>query len=188
MSHLFEPSLPSSRSRRSFLNLTAAGMGTALLSALAAPLLQQPIARASGKAEALLLTCMDYRLMDEVAAYMQGRGLKDEYDHVVLAGGSLGATTDKKPEWNQTFWGHLEVSIALHQIEKVIVLDHRDCGAYNVLLNYEKLSKDPALETQIHTGRLQTLAKAIKDKYPKLEVELLLMALDGKVETIANPA
>lgn len=95
----------------------------------------------SGHAEALLLSCMDYRLVDETERYMTNRGLRDKYDHVILAGASLGAMTDKYPSWNQTFWDHLDVSIKLHGIKKVIILDHRDCGAYKAILSSILLPK-----------------------------------------------
>jgi len=36
--------------------------------------------------------------------------------------------------------------------------------------------KDPAKETAVHTTRLKRLAGMIKDKYPVLQVETLLMA------------
>ena len=72
----------------------------------------------------------------------------------------------------------------LHKIRKVIVLDHRDCGAYKVVLG-EDFAKDPAKETAIHATQLRRLRTMIKEKYPALGVELLLMALDGKVQTIS---
>jgi len=115
---------------------------------------------------------------------MASRGLRAKYDHVVLAGAALGALTDKYPAWRTTFWEHLDVAIQLHQIRKVIVLDHRDCGAYKVILG-EDFSKDRAKETAIHSDKLKELAQQIHGKYPRLEVELLLMSLDGKVEKIA---
>ena len=62
-------------------------------------------------------------------------------------------------------------------------MDHRDCGAYKVILG-EDLTKDPAKEKAVHASKLKQLAELIKDKYPKLETELLLMSLDGKVEVI----
>ncbi len=65
----------------------------------------------SGETDALLLSCMDYRLVDDTHRYMSNRGLCDKYDHVILAGSSLGAVTDKYPAWNRTFWEHLDVSI-----------------------------------------------------------------------------
>lgn len=139
----------------------------------------------SGHTDALLLSCMDYRLLDETERYMTDRGLRDKYDHVILAGASLGATTEKYPSWNQAFWEHLEVAIKLHGIKKVILLDHRDCGAYKTILG-EDFSKDPAREKMVHTGKLTALSKIIKVKYPDLAIELLLMDLSGKVERISD--
>lgn len=165
--------------RRRFLKLAALG-GAGVL-ALALPARR---ARAGGKTDALLLSCMDYRLIDDTERYMAGRGLRDKYDHVILAGASLGALTEKYPAWNKTFWEHLDVAIQLHQIHKVIVMDHRDCGAYKVVLG-EDFAKDPAKETAAHAAKLRALRDQITQKYPKLEVELLLMDLQGSVEPIA---
>jgi carbonic anhydrase len=118
--------------RRTILRIGAIGGGLALV-ALARP--------AAGATEAMLLSCMDYRLLHEIDRYMLGRGLRNKYDQVILAGASLATLTDKYPAWAQTFWEHLEVSIQLHRIHEVIVMDHRDCGAYKVLLG-EDFSKD----------------------------------------------
>jgi hypothetical protein len=63
-------------------------------------------------------------------------------------------------------------------------LDYRDCGAYKVILG-EDLAADLAKETAIHTDQLKQLGKRVREKYPVLDVELLLMALDGKVEVIS---
>ena len=145
-----------------------------------------PDARAAGSTEALLLSCMDYRLVDDIERYMSGRGLRDKYDHVVLAGASLGATTDKYPAWNKTFWDHLEIAIKLHHIRKVIVMDHRDCGAYKVILGPEH-AKDLKQEKHAHASQLKNLKGMIHQKHPKLTVETLLMGLDGKVEPVADP-
>src|SRR4029077_12947096 len=97
---------------------------------------------AAGTTDALLLSCMDYRLVSETERYMTDRGMKGKYDHVVLAGASLGAITDKYRAWGTTFREHLDVAIALHQVHKVIVLDHRDCGAYQTILG-EDLAGNP---------------------------------------------
>ena len=142
-----------------------------------------PEARAAGQTDALLLSCMDFRLMDDIERYMSGRGLRDSYDHIVLAGASLGAITDKYPAWNETFWQHLDIAIRLHNIHTVIVMDHRDCGAYHLILGAEH-AKDPAVEKKTHADQLNKLRARIAEKYPELKVETLLMSLDGKVEPI----
>jgi carbonic anhydrase len=140
-------------------------------------------ARAAGATHALLLSCMDFRLTVDIERYMSGRGLSDKYDHVVLAGASLGAITDEYPAWNETFWDHLAIAIKLHHIHTVIVMDHRDCGAYKVILGAEH-AKDPKAERDTHAAQMQKLKGMISKKYPELKVETLLMTLDGKVETI----
>lgn len=166
-------------SRRKFLQLAALGGGVSLLAATAS----LPEARAASGTEALLLSCMDFRLMDDIERYMSGRGLRDKYDHIVLAGASLGAITDKYPAWNKTFWEHLDIAIKLHNIHEVIVMDHRDCGAYKVILGAEH-AKDPRVERDTHAAQLKKLKGMINEKYPMLTVETLLMSLDGKVEVI----
>jgi carbonic anhydrase len=165
--------------RRTFLRIGALGGGASLLSLV----LPGGMTQAAGKTEALLLSCMDYRLLDEIERYMSVQELRDKYDHVILAGASLGAVTDKYPAWNQTFWAHLDLAVRLHQVHKVIALDHRDCGAYQLILG-EDFYKNRAKETAIHTENLKELRKEIHEKYPKLEVELLLMDTDGKIEEI----
>ena len=167
-------------SRRRFLQFAALGGGLSLLSATS----WLPQARAAGATDALLLSCMDFRLMDDVERYMSGRGLRDKYDHVILAGASLGAVTAKYPAWNQTFWEHLDIAISLHHIHTVIVMDHRDCGAYKVILGAEH-AKDPKVERDTHAAQLKKLKGLINAKHPKLKVEMLLMALDGEVESIS---
>jgi carbonic anhydrase len=165
--------------RRKFLKTVALG-GSASLLSLA---IGSRTAFGAGEADVLLLSCMDYRLVDYTLHYMEGRGLRDKYDHIVLAGASLGAITDKYPEWNKTFWDHLGLAIKLHSIHTVMILDHRKCGAYDLILG-ESCCITREKETMAHRTQLKDLHKAIKKRYSELEVELLLMDLDGKVEKI----
>lgn len=138
-------------------------------------------AQAGGHADALLLSCMDYRLVDDIVRYMDARGMTNDYDHVVLAGASLGAVSDKL-NWGKTFWDHLDVAIKLHHIKKVIILDHKDCGAYRVVFERDFTGDE---ELAIHREQAAKLRAAIKEKHPSLEVESLIMDLDGKVSPLA---
>ena len=148
---------------------------------------QSTAALEAGKADVLLLSCMDYRLVDYTLHYMVSRGLRDNYDHVVLAGASLGAITETHPQWNQTFWDHLGLAIELHGIKTVIVLDHRDCGAYKAILGPD-CCNDPEEEREAHRIQLQGLEDQIIKRCSgsELKVELLLMNLNGVVETIES--
>lgn len=164
--------------RRRFITRLSLGGGALLLSTVAPGL-----ARAAGNTEALLLSCMDFRLVDDTERWMATKGLKNKYDHVILAGASLGALNSKFPEWGKTFWGHLDVAIKLHHIKKVMILDHRDCGAYKVILG-EDFGKDKQKENDIHARQMKELKARIVKKYPDLGVEMALMALDGKVDEV----
>jgi len=156
----------------------ALGAGVSLLTTL-----RPGVARAGGHTEMLLLTCMDFRLVDDIETYMNARGLKDKYDHVVLAGASLGALNDRFPAWSEVFWQHLDLAIELHEVHRVMLLDHRDCGAYRMILG-EAAVKDPDTELKSHVKQLYALRSAILAKHPHMEVEIGLMALDGAVMQI----
>ena len=128
----------------------------------------------------LLLTCMDFRLVDDIETYMNARGLKDKYDHIVLAGASLGALNDRFPAWSEVFWQHLDLAIQLHEVHRVMLLDHRDCGAYKMILG-DAAVKDADTELKSHVKQLYAVRSAILAKHPHMEVEVGLMALDGSV-------
>lgn len=159
--------------RRGFVKLLSLGAATAA----AGPVL------ANGKAKALMLSCMDYRLDDDVVHFMNTMGLNGAYDHVVLAGASLGVVADALKDWHKTFWDELDLAVRLHGITQVIVVDHRDCGAYKLVVGEDKVAT-PELELAAHTQVINDFAAAVKDRFPELDVSGYLMALNGLAEPI----
>ena len=141
------------------------------------------IALAAGGTDALLLNCIDYRLTGATTQFMAKRGMAGKYDQIVLAGAALGAKNDKFPAWGNTFWDHVQVALDLHHIHKVVIVDHRDCGAYKVILG-EDLASNPKKELEVHAKQMRSLKDDIAKKYPALQVEMHLMALNGSVETV----
>lgn len=186
--------------RRRFLQIGALGGAATLLTGCAAA------SRASedkpeNKAEAFLLSCMDYRLVQATERYMAGRGLEKKYYHVMLAGAAIAANPLTRPvpppppppsvpAWNTTFWEHLATAIALTRnrpagpLNRVLVIDHRKCGAYDIILG-PGCCQNRGDETAAHTDQLRRLRTAIRERHQAMQVELLLMDLDGTVETIA---
>ncbi|MGQ0741921.1 MAG: carbonic anhydrase [Alphaproteobacteria bacterium] len=141
-------------------------------------------ARAAGHAEALAISCMDYRLVDETVKFFDDTlHLENEYDHVGLAGAALAAVSPKFPSSNAAFWDHVQIAKDLHHIKKVIVLDHRDCGAYKVAFGKD-FASERAAETAQHKQVMMQLKTALGQKQPSLSSEYYLMALDGKAERI----
>ena len=141
-------------------------------------------ALAAGGTEALLLNCIDYRLTGATTRYMAAQGMAGRYDQIVLAGAALGAMNQKYPAWGTTFLEHVQVAKDLHHIKKIVVIDHRDCGAYKAILG-EDLAAEPKHEFDVHARQLRALRAEVGRRHPDLQVQLLLMALDGRVDTIA---
>ena len=90
-------------------------------------------------AENLLLSCMDFRMVEHVVHYMNGLGLKNGFDHVTLAGASLGAARLHNPAWARTFWDHLDFAIGHHKISRVMILDHRHAKDHHILHHRRRL-------------------------------------------------
>lgn len=172
-------------SRRDFVRIALLGGGAAVFGCTTTGVARSGDAgRHASATDALLLSCMDYRLTEATERFMASKRLRKKYDHVVLAGAALGALTPRYPAWSQTFWEHLGVAIDLHAIHTVVLLDHRDCGAYKVILG-EDFAKDRGRETAAHATQMRELRTKILARHPKLAVELYLMSLDGTTETIS---
>lgn len=168
--------------RRQFLRVA----GAAGLAGLGAGLFPLRAFAADLPAVALLLSCIDYRLTTQTVNYMTRQKLTDQYDHLTLAGASLGAQTIF-PFWVGTFWEEFKIALKLHpKIDRVYLLDHRDCGAYKEVFGID-FAKNPPLETRVHADELRKLKGTIIGQYPKFTVDTVhmgLMDLKGNVETI----
>lgn len=181
-----EPNHRRAFGRRRFLELAGtAGAAALVTTGLNLGLTRVPTLFAAGgpDVEALVLSCMDFRLVNEVGFLLNEHGLVNKYDQVILAGATLGVATDKYPAWSETFWSHLDLAIKLHGVKRVIAVDHRDCGAFKLVFNKD-FAKTPDEETQIHTKVMTDFRDLVKRKQPAVEVELLLMWLDGHVQPI----
>lgn len=131
--------------------------------------------------EVLLLTCIDYRFFIKIAKHMEDMKLSGKYDHVILAGAALGALVDFPPaphlHWQQFFLEHLELAIELHKIKRVVVLSHRNCGAYR---KFGVLPNKPTQkeEYDAHKAQANKLEMLIKRFHPKLIVDKFLLPLE----------
>jgi len=136
-------------------------------------------ARDTRQPEVVVLTCMDHRLVHHVAGILNARGLQGRWDQLVLAGASLGVTQTLHPEWGQTFWTHLALSMDLHAVHTLIIVDHMHCGAAHLL--FPDTRHDRAAERAVHRSSMTDLADAVRTQFPSLRVETMLIDISGKV-------
>ena len=142
-----------------------------------------PFAAHAGECEALALTCIDYRLVDSGVRFIDGLGLTKNFDQVALAGAALAAVSDKFPSSNKAFWDHVGIAKSLHHIKKLVVLDHRDCGAYKVAFG-DKFAPNPPEEDAQHKQVMEQLKVKLLAMHPDLSSEYYLMALDGTAKRL----
>ena len=128
----------------------------------------------------MVLSCIDPRFQSIVYNYLKKKKLSGKYSSFTIAGAAVGVTANKFKNWHKTFWDNIDASIKLHKIKKLIVINHRDCGAAKIINGKKNFSK--INETRIHKLSFQKIKKIFKKKYPKLKIELKLISLNKKIE------
>ena len=77
----------------------------------------------------MVLSCIDPRFQPIVYNYLKKEKLNGRYSSFTIAGAAIGVTFSKFKKWHKAFWDNIDTSIKLHKIKKLIVINHRDCGA-----------------------------------------------------------
>ena len=131
------------------------------------------------KFKAMVLSCMDPRFQLLVHNHLKKKKLIGKYSAFTIAGAAVGVTHNKFKKWHKTFYDNLGTSIQLHKIEKLIVINHKDCGAAKIANGNKEFS--PINEKKIHKESFSKIKKQIKKRFPKLKVELNLISLDTKI-------
>ena len=114
------------------------------------------------KYQALVLSCIDPRFQTIVFNYLKKRKLNGKYSSFTIAGSAIGVTAPKFRKWHKTFWENLETSIKLHKIKKLIVINHRDCGAAKIINGKKEFSV--VNETIVHKNSFKKIEFNITDE------------------------
>ena len=130
--------------------------------------------------KAMVLSCIDPRFQPIVYNYLKKKKLMGKYSAFTIAGSALGVTANRFKKWHKVFWENFDTSVKLHNIKKLIVINHRDCGAAKIINGKKEFST--INETKVHKTSFQKLKKIFKKKYPKLKIELKLISLNKKIE------
>ena len=129
------------------------------------------------KYKAMVLSCIDPRFQPKVYNYLKKRKLSGKYSHFTIAGAAIGVTHVKFKKWQKTFIDNLSTSIQLHKIDKLIVINHQDCGAAKFVNNTMQFN-----ENKIHNDSFKKLEGVLKKRFPKLYYEFYLMNLKGSIK------
>lgn len=116
----------------------------------------------------MVLSCIDPRFQTKVFDYLRSKKLTGKYSSFTIAGAAIGVTHKKFKKWHSTFWDNLETSIKLHNISKLIVINHKDCGAAKIVNKCKKFNS--SIEDKIHKESFKNIEKTLKKKHPSLKV------------------
>ena len=132
------------------------------------------------EAKAILYSCMDFRLLDDIVIFMNEKGYNNNYDQFILAGASLSFIKDEYKHWRKVAKEHLSLAMQLHKIKEVICIEHDKCGAYKLLYPDMK----PEDERQLHIDNVIKFERKIQKSHPELTLHAYFMHLDGSCEKI----
>src|SRR5438046_2465525 len=122
---------------------------------------------AEGDYEAMLLACIDPRMVAPVYKYMDQRGLAGQYSQFVIAGAAIAVVAPKFKTWRPAFWDNLATTVQLHHIKRLIAIDHRDCGAAEIAYGAASIA-NPQVETETHRKVLAEFRKEVGQRQPGL--------------------
>ncbi len=140
-----------------------------------------PSLAAAEKATVFLLTCMDYRYAHRITDLMDSKGLRRKYDIFVLAGAAAGANEDEK--WREVLVEHIKTArLVGHPIDRIMILEHRDCGAYREFFGLEWADVTPPVEFEKHLEQVEILRiyleRVLEGEIPNLKIDAFLLARD----------
>ena len=154
-------------------------LGLGLAAAAASPVL----AADDAVYEAMLMKCIDPRFTTYTWSFMASHGLQNDYSQFNIAGGPIAAVAPVFADWRKAWWDNVDISVKLHSVKRVIGIVHRDCGAAAVAYG-DRIKTDKAFETAKLTEALLAFGKEVKQRYPKLAVDLGIMDVNGAVKPV----
>jgi carbonic anhydrase len=135
------------------------------------------------KIKACVITCIDFRFQKNIKDYLVKNDYLGEADIISVAGASHDIATPQTPVDQNYLMNQIGISVSLHNPDKIIIVDHQDCGMYAATGKIEK-GLDLPKDTEKHTNYLLKAKELIQQKYNNIEVVLLMAGLDGSFTEI----
>jgi carbonic anhydrase len=114
--------------------------------------------------EAVVITCIDYRLQPILDRWLQEHLGYGNYNRVALAG--------SVKNWD-VIRTQIDLSRRVHSITRVVLMNHEDCRAYG--------DQD---SPRVHFHDLRAARERVLEQYPDMAVDLYYVHLDGQVDRV----
>lgn len=125
------------------------------------------------RAKALIITCMDFRFQDAIHDFSCDLRVEGSYDLLTVPGVAKNLSRPDNQNTKEYILDSIDKSFQLHEIAKVIIINHQNCGGYEQFDNEES-------EKVQHYTDLKKAGKIIQDNFPELKIELYFANLKEK--------
>ncbi|HOZ55850.1 MAG TPA: hypothetical protein PLH29_01335 [bacterium] len=120
----------------------------------------------SHQCKAILIHCMDFRLIEQTRNWMKENGYLGDCDVVSLAGASK-ELVDGGHQTRELILKQINTACSLHSASEVILLHHSDCGAYKASYNFENVDEETAKQTE----DMDRAEEIIKERFKDIKVK-----------------
>jgi Putative carbonic anhydrase len=126
-----------------------------------------------GACSALVITCSDFRFKTAERTFLEAAGLADDYDLIARPGAIRSLVAPRDASSRDTMLGEIEMLWQLHRFERVLMLNHMSCRAYDDLAAGDA-------QRAVHESHLRAAAADLQRRYGGLTSEPYLIAMvDG---------
>jgi len=132
------------------------------------------------RCKALVVTCIDYRLHERLAAFLSDRGLDiDGADVIRVAGGVRMLIRPEYTRDKEWLLEQFSYAYEVHGVREIHLINHEDCGVYG-----PELEPDPKVEFVMQRQDLRSAGALIRRTLHDVEVHTWLMREDGRLERV----
>ena len=128
--------------------------------------------------DAVVLSCIDFRFWKETVAFVEDELKIKSFDFPSLPGSAKAINESNDDVF---VFGCISVPVELHHAEKIVIINHQDCGAYG---GSAKFNNDETAEQKFHEAELKKAKEKILAKYPDKEIILIYAKLVDDKENI----
>jgi hypothetical protein len=135
-----------------------------------------PLNRAN--TDVLVVHCGDHRFQACFHDFLnQGLNLNGNYDLLVIPGGPQSLTlAEYLPKFSWSSWRWFRFLVELHDLKRLVLIQHQDCAWYKTLPLHLHHSPEPR---QRQEQDLRRVTEALKKDFPELNVELYYAGWDA---------
>jgi hypothetical protein len=135
------------------------------------PVFQSSSRVSDSPADALAVFCSDYRYQAGCREFLdEGLHLRDRYDLLAIPGGPQTLMlAEYLPKFSWAGWKWFRFLVDLHELKRLILIAHEDCGWYKSLPAFLHASRQPRERQE---QDLRRICRSMAEKFPQLQVEL----------------